>query len=45
MLVVFSLLDQLELFLILLISLMNFYALGLLAWKVFNRRLPGGPCA
>ena len=44
-LVVFSLLDQLELFLILLISLMNFYALGLLAWKVFNRRLPGGPCA
>jgi phosphatidylglycerophosphate synthase len=45
MLVVFSLLDQLELFLILLISLMNFYALGLLAWKVFNRRVPGWPCA
>ena len=37
MLVVFSLLDQLELFLILLISFMNFYALGLLAWKTLYR--------
>ena len=38
MLVVFSLLNQLELFLILLISLMNLYALALLAWKVLGRR-------
>ncbi len=37
MLVIFSLLDQLELFLILLVSFMNIYALGLLAWKVLCR--------
>ena len=34
MLAVFSLLDQLELFFILLISVMNFYGLGLLIWKI-----------
>ena len=34
MLVLFSLLDQLELFMILLISFMNVYVLGLLIWKV-----------
>jgi phosphatidylglycerophosphate synthase len=38
MLVFFSLIDQLELFLILLISFMNFYALGLLALKIWARR-------
>ena len=38
MLVIFSLLGQLELFLILLISFMNLYGLGLLAWKIFSRR-------
>ncbi len=37
MLVIFSLLDQLELFLILLVSFMNMYALGLLAWKALRR--------
>ena len=40
MLVIFSLLDQLELFLILLVSLMNLYALGLLGWKVHTCRYP-----
>jgi len=40
MLVIFSLLDQLELFLILLITLMNFYALALLARKVIGSRTP-----
>lgn len=34
MLAVFSLLDQVELFFILLISVMNFYGLGLLIWKI-----------
>lgn len=34
MLVIFSLIGQLELFLILLISLMELYVLGLLAWKI-----------
>ncbi|MBT6595456.1 MAG: CDP-alcohol phosphatidyltransferase family protein, partial [Nitrospina sp.] len=43
MLVIFSLLGQLELFLILLISLMNLYGLGLLTWKVFSRRLAARP--
>lgn len=38
MLVIFSLMDQLELFLILLVSLMNLYGLGLLAWKTWARR-------
>lgn len=38
MLAVFSLLDQLELFLILLVSVMNFYAIGLLFWKIFKQR-------
>ena len=38
MLVFFSLLDQLELFMILLVTFMNVYALGLLAWKVFKQR-------
>lgn len=38
MLVFFSLLDQLELFMILLVTFMNIYALGLLAWKVFKQR-------
>jgi phosphatidylglycerophosphate synthase len=42
MLVVFSLLDQLELFLILLVTLMNFYVLALLARKVFGSRTPSG---
>jgi phosphatidylglycerophosphate synthase len=37
MLVFFSLLDQLELFMILLVSLMNVYGLGLLAWKILGR--------
>jgi len=37
MVVIFSLLDQLELFLILLVSFMNLYALGLLAWKTLGR--------
>jgi phosphatidylglycerophosphate synthase len=37
MLVLFSLLDQVELFLILLISFMNIYVLVLLAWKVLCR--------
>jgi phosphatidylglycerophosphate synthase len=37
MLVIFSLLDQLELFLILLLSCMNIYGLGLLAWKILSR--------
>ena len=37
MLVFFSLLGQLELFMILLVSFMNVYALGLLAWKVLSR--------
>jgi phosphatidylglycerophosphate synthase len=37
MLVFFSLLDQLELFMILLVSLMDVYALALLAWKVLGR--------
>jgi len=34
MMVFFSLVDQLEMFMILLVSLMNLYALGLLAWKI-----------
>ena len=34
MLVIFSLVGQVELFLILLISLMNFYGIGLLIWKI-----------
>ena len=34
MLVIFSLLGQVELFLILLISVMNFYGIGLLIWKI-----------
>ena len=38
MLVFFSLLDQLELFMILLVSFMNVYGLGLLACKVFKQR-------
>lgn len=38
MLVFFSLLGQLELFMILLVTFMNIYALGLLAWKVFKQR-------
>jgi phosphatidylglycerophosphate synthase len=37
MLAVFSLLGQVELFLILSISLMNFYWIGLLAWKIFRQ--------
>ena len=37
MLVIFSLLDQLGLFLILLISGMNLYVLGLLAWKMLSK--------
>jgi phosphatidylglycerophosphate synthase len=36
MLVIFSLMDQLELYLILLVSLMNLYALGLLVWKIWK---------
>ena len=38
MLVIFSLLGQLELFLILLVSFVNIYGLGLLTWKVLCRR-------
>jgi phosphatidylglycerophosphate synthase len=41
MLVFFSLMDQLELFMILLISIVNLYGLSLLAWKIIgftNRR-------
>jgi phosphatidylglycerophosphate synthase len=38
MLVFFSLLGQLELFMILLISFMNIYSLGLLSWKIFRQR-------
>ena len=34
MLVIFSLVGQVKLFLILLISLMNFYGIGLLVWKI-----------
>lgn len=37
LLVIFSLCDQLDLFLILLVSFMNLYVLGLLAWKVLGR--------
>jgi len=37
MLVIFSLMGQVELFLILLITVMNFYLIGLLAWKIFRR--------
>ena len=37
MLVIFSLLGQLELFLILLVSFMSVYGLGLLVWKVLRR--------
>ena len=38
MLAVFSLLDQVELFFILLILVMNFYGMGLLVWKIFRQR-------
>jgi phosphatidylglycerophosphate synthase len=38
MLVFFSLLGQLELFMILLVTLMNIYTFGLLSWKVFKQR-------
>jgi phosphatidylglycerophosphate synthase len=38
MLVIFSLLDQLKLFFILLVSFMNLYGLGLLFWKVLRGR-------
>lgn len=38
LLVIFSLLDQLELFFILLVSFMNLYGLGLLFWKVLRGR-------
>jgi len=38
MLAVFSLLGALELFLILLITVMNFYGLGLLVWKIIKQR-------
>lgn len=38
MLVFFSLIDQLELFMILLVSFMNLYGWGLLVWKVFKMR-------
>ena len=37
MLVIFSLMGQLELFLILLVSFMNIYGLGLLVWKTLRR--------
>ena len=37
-LVIFSLLGQLELFMILLVSFMNLYALGLLGWKIISNR-------
>ena len=39
MLVFFSLLGQLELFMILLVSFMNIYSLGLLSWKIFKQRV------
>jgi hypothetical protein len=39
MLAIFSLFGQVELFLILLISLMNFYGLGLLFWKISRNKL------
>ena len=38
MLVFFSLLGQLELFMILLVSFMNIYSLGLLSWKIYKQR-------
>ena len=38
MLAIFSLFGQVELFLILLISLMNFYGLGLLFWKISRNK-------
>ncbi len=38
LLAIFSLLDQLDLFLILLVSFMNLYALGLLAYKTLAKR-------
>ncbi|MEC9019379.1 MAG: hypothetical protein VYE03_04395, partial [Nitrospinota bacterium] len=38
MLAIFSLFDQVELFLILLISLMNVYGLSLLIWKILKRK-------
>ena len=38
LLVFFSLLGQLESFMILLVTFMNVYALGLLTWKVFKQR-------
>jgi phosphatidylglycerophosphate synthase len=38
MLAIFSLFGQVELFLILLITLMNFYWIGLLAWKISRQR-------
>ena len=38
MLVFFSLLGQLELFMILLVSFMNIYSLGLLSWKIFKQK-------
>ena len=38
MLIFFSLLGQLELFMILLVSFMNIYSLGLLSWKIFKQR-------
>lgn len=37
-LAIFSLLGQVELFLILLITMMNFYWIGLLTWKIFRKR-------
>ncbi|MBT3876919.1 MAG: CDP-alcohol phosphatidyltransferase family protein [Nitrospina sp.] len=40
MLVIFSLLNQLELFMVLLVSLMNLYVLGFLIWKVWTCRQP-----
>ena len=39
MLVIFSLVGQVELFLILLISLMNFYGIGLLIWKIQKSKI------
>ena len=38
LLAIFSLLNQVELFLILLLTLFNFYGMGLLVWKVFKQR-------
>ena len=38
MLAIFSLLGQVELFLILLVSVMNFYWMGLLVFKIFRKR-------